>query len=305
MNKTLIWGLDKDYINNKEWIEENYQLTGYYDANASKLPKEGGLTKADLVDKINEFDKILVAADPPAIVRSLMEVYNIPIEKIDVLFYELLKKEGPEVTFFGETNEDAALLLLFNKLNLPIEDVRYLEIGTNDPVRHNNSFSLYRAGARGVLVDAFPTVGLLAQKVRPEDKFINCAVSDVSGENVVFYACESSAYSSLDEAHHKQYENQRPNEVKEISVPLIGINELIGMCDEKPNVILCDAEGFDEKIVMGIDYSKNDIAVVMLETDHSGPDGVDMVSFMKDEGFKLYASIKQNDIYYNTSYINN
>ena len=302
LKKTMVWGLDKDYVDNKDWIEKKYNIAGYYDTNVSKLPAVGGITKAELADRVNEFDKILVAADPPAIVRSLIDVYNVPIEKIDVLFYELLEKDGPEMVFYGENNEDAVLMLLFEKMGLAVKDIKYLEIGTNDPVRHNNSFSLYRMGARGVLVDAFPTVELLSKKVRPEDKFINCAVSDVSGDNVVFYACESSAYSSLDEEHHRQYENRRPNEVKEISVPLIGINELIDMCNEKPNVLLCDAEGFDEKIVKGVDYSKNNLAVIMLETDHVESEEANLGEFMKQKGFRLYASIKQNDIYYNTLY---
>ena len=300
--KTLIWGLDKDYYDNRGWIESNYNPTAYFDSNIYKLPSENGITKAELPYRINEFDKILISADPPAIIRELLDVYKVPVEKIDILFYELLKKERPEITLYGENNEDAVLLLLANKLNIPVNEIRYIEIGTNDPVRHNNTFALYEGGARGALVDAFPTVGILAKKVRPEDCFINCAVSDVSGENVVFYACESSAYSSLNEAHHKQYVEERPSEVDEILIPLVGINELIKRCDFKPNMLLCDAEGFDEKIVKGIDYDNTNFAIIMLETGCSDAEKAEMAHFLKNKGFKLFSSVKQNDIYYNIKY---
>ncbi|MBR1773115.1 MAG: hypothetical protein IJ749_04380 [Eubacterium sp.] len=294
--KTLVWGLDKDYYDNREWIESNFDDLYYYDANEKKLPLYNAIKKEDLDNTLSEFDCILVAADPPSIIDLLVNQYKISLSKIKVLFYEILKYNAEEIKFFGESNEDAVIMLLLSRLGISLKDARYLEIGTNDPVRHNNSFSLYQNGARGVLVDAFPMVGVLSQIIRPEDKFINCAVSDKSGENVVFYACESSAYSSLDEEHHKQYENQRLNRVREISVPMIGINELINMCGFVPNVLLCDAEGFDERIVRGIEDYVFDI--IMLETDHVDTDNDSLLNYMEEKGYKLFSRIKQNDIYY-------
>lgn len=296
--KVLVWGLDKDYRDNKEWIEKNYDVEGYYDSNESKIVMKKGIHKKDLQDRINEFDLILVAGDPPSIVGEIVDNYNVPIEKIRVLFYELLKDDEEEITFFGENSEDAVLLLLFEKLGLTMDKISYLEIGTNDPVRHNNSFLLSRLGARGVLVDPFPTVGELAKKVRQNDRFINCVVSDKSKGNVTFYACASSAFSSLNFEHHKQYEDKRLSNVREISVPMIGINELIDMCEVKPNVLLCDAEGEDEKIIRAIDYTKNQISVIMVETDHFDKGKESLYTFLKDKGYALFSRIKQNDIYY-------
>ena len=100
----------------------------------------------------------------------------------------------------------------------------------------------------------------------------------------------------MDEEHHKQYENQRLNRVREISVPMIGINELINMCGFVPNVLLCDAEGFDERIVRGIEDYVFDI--IMLETDHVDTDNDSLLNYMEEKGYKLFSRIKQNDIYY-------
>ena len=299
---TLIWGLGQDYLDNKAWIENNFDISAYYDSDEKKIPLQKGISKEQLRHSVNQFDTILVTGDPPSIVDDLIENYGVADSRIKILFYELLKHGDAERYFYGESLEDAVLQLLLIEMGIAIKDVIYLEIGTNEPVRHNNSFSLYEMGAHGYLVDALPVVGRLAKLIRPKDRFINCAVSDVSAEKQTFYSCESSSYSSLNFDFHKQYENKRLNGIKEITVPVVGINELIDMCNEKPNVLLCDAEGYDEKIIKGINYNNNEFDIIMLETDHlQGNQQIN--DFFKKQGYRLFAAVKQNEIYYNTKLI--
>ncbi|WP_408072055.1 hypothetical protein [Butyrivibrio sp. JL13D10] len=202
---TLVYGLNIDFHIYREWIEENYEVTGYYDADKTRMPEDKGINLDVNPELIHTFDMVLVCADPVSIVADLKEKFDFPISRIKILFYELLKSKHAIQQFNGSYSEDAVLMLLMLKIRKRITQLRYLEIGTNDPVRANNTFSFYEAGARGVLVDPLPIVGDLVNMIRPEDRYINAAISETSGDAVSFYACKSSTVSSLKEEHHEKW----------------------------------------------------------------------------------------------------
>ena len=146
---TLVYGLSKDYFENEEWIHKHYEITGCCDQDRSRLLPTIGVPKEELKDHLHEFETVLIAADPVSIVADLVDVFDVPLEKIEVLFYEMDKESQAKIQFYGNDSEDAALLLLFHQLGYEGKDVRYLEIGTNDPVRFNNTFNFYKKNTGG------------------------------------------------------------------------------------------------------------------------------------------------------------
>jgi len=60
--KTLVYGLNTDFRNHKEWIEQNYNVCGYYDADKSRIPDTSGIALELNPEMIHEFDIVLVAA---------------------------------------------------------------------------------------------------------------------------------------------------------------------------------------------------------------------------------------------------
>lgn len=175
--RTLVYGLGREYQEHKDWVAANFNVTGYCDQVVERLPACGAVRREELKEHLAAFDLVLVTADPVSIVADLIEEFGVPMEKIRVLYYELAQREMPLRTFYGENAEDAVLMLLVSELGLPLNGLSYLEIGTNDPVRFNNTYNLYRLGARGLLVDPLPTVGALIRMVRPADRFLHAAVS--------------------------------------------------------------------------------------------------------------------------------
>lgn len=294
---TLVYGINKDYHENINWIMEHYEVKGAFDQDQSRLPPEIGINKNDIAKKIHEFDTILVTADPVSIVDDLVDVFFVPLDKIDILYYEIDKDSSSVIRFYGNDNEDAALLLLIEKLGYSNKVIKYLEIGTNDPMRFNVTYNFYKQNGEGYIVDALPSVAYLAKMLRPRDKFIQAAVSDKSGEDITFYACKSSTVSSLHEKHHEKWNGQSHNSVKEIKVPLMGINELLGRMEYIPDLLVVDAEGEDEKIIRGIDYTKYRPAIIMVEANHMNCDYRELVRFMNDRDYFEYASLQQNVIF--------
>lgn len=296
---TLIYGINKDYYNNYNWIKANYEITGAYDQDESRLPDKIGIRSQDIKDVIGRFDTILVTADPVSIVHDLTNEYHVPIDKIEVLYYELDKQFKGNIHFWGADNDDAVLLLLTEQLGYGHKDVTYLEIGTNDPVRFNNTYNFYKKNTRGgVLVDALSIVGVLAKMSRPKDRFIHAAVSAKSGKDVFFYACKSSEISSLDKNFHHQGDGiSYNNTVSKIRVPNLGINNLLEQLGYLPDLLHVDAEGEDENILCAIDYEKYRIPIIMAETLNLDDNGARLHTFMDKKGYSIYTILKKNTIY--------
>jgi len=298
--RTLVYGLGREYQEHKAWVAENFNVTGYCDQVVERLPACGAVRREELKEHLAAFDLVLVTADPVSIVADLIEEFGVPMEKIRVLYYELAQREMPLRTFYGENAEDAVLMLLVSELGLPLNGLSYLEIGTNDPVRFNNTYNLYRLGARGLLVDPLPTVGELIRMVRPADRFLHAAVSGGGTDEPAqrtFYASKSSLVSSLSYEHHKAWDGITRNEVRAIPVDVLGINEVMEQMGSVPDLLLVDAEGEDEKIMRAFDYARFHPKVVMVEMDHLDTSRENMICFMDDHGYIVYTTIAYNTIF--------
>ena len=296
--RTLVYGLGKEYQENKDWVAAHFNVTGYCDQDVSRMPAKGAVRKEELKERLGDFDIVLVTADPVSIAADLLDEFGVPIEKIRVLYYELTQQETPLRTFYGENAEDAVLMVLCREMGLPFEGLSYLEIGPNDPVRFNNTYNLYRLGARGLLVDPLPAVGELIRMSRPEDRFLHAAVSAVGdGSQKLFFASKSSTVSSLSYEHHKAWDGLSHNEVREIPVAVLGINAVLERMGKTPDLLLVDAEGEDEKILSALDYARFHPKAIMVEMDHLDSSRAHMISFMREHGYMEYATIKYNTIF--------
>ena len=295
---TLVYGLAGDYEENKEWIASHFHVTGYCDQDESRLPAMGAVRKEELRDRLGEFDLVLVTADPVSIVEDLVAEFDVPEEKIRVLFHEIAAQETSLRSFYSENAEDAVIALLCHELAMSIKGLTYLEVGTNDPIRFNNTYSLYRAGARGLLVDPLPAVGRLAAMARPGDRFLHAAVSAKSAaEKATFYASKSSLVSSLSSAYHRAWDGIKDLKVYEISVDVVGINDLFARMEDAPDILLVDAEGEDEKIMRAINYTTWHPTIIMAETIHLDSGKLELVRFMEEQGYLEYASVGNNTIF--------
>lgn len=136
---------------------------------------------------------------------------------------------SPQIQLYGGHGEVIALQLLVSKLGLIPSAMKYIEIGTNDPIQGNNSYFLYAAGARGLLVDPMPIVADLVKIFRPEDRFLQVAVTDIAKQSTaIFYESNTLSSSSLHENFQKDFDPSEKRYVtKSYEVRLIGINELI------------------------------------------------------------------------------
>lgn len=295
--KIVIYGLGRAYEKKKESIEKHYGKTAivaHCDSNAEKVRQyEKGILPRELAEHIGEYDKVVITSyDILGIYNDLVDKLNIPTDKIECFLYEELPYKDAEITFYGEHLEDAVLFMLLKQMGQDFQKIRYLEIGTNNPVFGNNTFSLYKQGARGILIDPLPAVAFWANRIRAEDSFMSVAVKDIAkpGEKVIFYECNDPGLSSLLKTHYLKWDNMKLT--KELEVPVLGINDILKSLDFIPDILLVDAEGFDRKIVEAIDYTKYKPLIVVVEIcDMEHDEYKEFLDFMKRNGYIWYTTV--------------
>ena len=211
--------------------------------------------------------------------------------------YEHMNSGGaqPQVQFYGMNNEEAVLLYLLQLCGRSPGDITYLEIGTNDPVRNNNSYFFYEQGARGVLVDPLPAVGRMIELFRPEDRFVHTAVTDhAEHDTITFYESNMLATSSIHADFQEEFDDGADHTVKHsYTVPLIGVNELLATMDDTPDLLLIDAEGEDVTIAEGVDYEKYRPLIIMVEVDHGDEAG--LIQFLAARSYTWFTTISHTN----------
>ncbi len=297
MKRIVVYGLGKNYKRYRRAIEKRCQIVAHCDRNPEKIKEfTDGITVEALANNIANYDEIYVTASLLQVVPFLRNELHIPAEKIVAMETEPMAYGGgqgvsPCLQLYGGTKEAMVLQLLVRELGLTPSELKYIEIGTNDPVRGNNSYFLYAAGARGLLVDPMPVVAETAKIFRPEDRFLHAAVTDIEKKpTATFYESNTLSSSSLHENFQKDFApSEKRHITKSYEVRLIGINELIKEAGDCPDILLIDAEGEDDTIVRGIDYDKYRPKIIMVEIDHCDEEA--LVRFMMGKGYLWYTTV--------------
>lgn len=175
MERVVVYGLGRNYQENKAWIEKQYSVIGYCDKDENKLKAVSKpIVRAELGDWQNKVDKILVTLDRPwDIINDLQSNYGVDISKIELFVPKESIRKGvvfPEQLFFAPYNEDALILLAINKLGLNLRNVKYLEYGTENILAGSFSYYFYMMGSSGVVVGNMNKQLLdLGRVFRPKD----------------------------------------------------------------------------------------------------------------------------------------
>jgi len=99
-------------------------------------------------------------------------------EKIILFLFKLCSRFSRINLSFSSDGED----VLVNKLLSHLEKGVYIDIGSNDPVRHNNTYYFYLKGWRGVLIEPNKSYSRTSKLYRSRDIFLNYGVDAALGE---------------------------------------------------------------------------------------------------------------------------
>jgi glycosyltransferase involved in cell wall biosynthesis len=207
---------------------------------------------------------------------------------------------------YSQVGEDAIisfLLALYGK-----KQIKYLDIGTNDPVKFNNTYKFYLAGSYGVCVEANVAFIPSIKKMRPKDTIINVGVSTSGNCMADFYMFDSDAsgLNTLDKENAEWIDSQGVHKIERVTkIPLITINDLIkNNFSTYPDFLSIDIEGLDLAVLKTLDFTAYPIPIVCVETcgysaNHIHQKDRMVIDFMLTKNYEIYADTRINTIFVN------
>jgi FkbM family methyltransferase len=202
---------------------------------------------------------------------------------------------------YAETGEDLVLASIFE--HLKIDHPTYLDIGAWDPIHLSNTYLLYCAGSRGVLVEPNPAYGDKLRRARPGDVVLNVGIGVGGRTEADYYMFTNSPWNTFSkeqaEGLPKIYGDQigKPTVIK---MPLVPLNEVIGehFKGRPPDLLSIDVEGLDRQILETLDFGRYAPRVVCVETDSSvSEESAAISALMERHGYRLWGRTPHNAIF--------
>ncbi len=202
---------------------------------------------------------------------------------------------------FAQSGEDLIIARIFGRLG--ILSPSYFDIGTNDPIKSNNTYYFYKNGSRGLCIEADPEIFATIKNIRHKDICLNVGVGTGSETQADFYIMSASVLNTFCKETALRYSSYASHKIKKIiSIPLLSINRVAGDYFV-PDLISLDVEGLDFKILTSINFDMLRPKVFCIETlsyteDKSEKKMTSIIGFMLNQGYFIYA-----DTYINTIFV--
>jgi FkbM family methyltransferase len=211
---------------------------------------------------------------------------------------------------FAQAGEDRILEFLFGSMG--IKKINYIDIGANQPKSCNNTYLFYCKRGNGVLIEPDPALTKVLQNARPNDKVVQAAISDKSGEAEFFIFDESQISTLSKEEAAVRQQSGRYHLKETISIPLLTIEDIIVkyMNNQLPHLISLDVEGVDFDVLNAFDFEKYPVPVFIVETcsyseTHIKPKINTIIDLMLQRGYFVYADTYINNIFVNKNWFDN
>lgn len=180
------------------------------------------------------------------------------LKEFAIAFYRAFISPVKSRTSYSQCGEDMVLnYLLLDKKKSGF----YVDIGCHNPRRGSNTYSFYRKGWHGLLVDLDPEKIYACRMVRWRDKALIAAVSD-KNEPVTVYAPDHFSVLATIDPHSKREGFKALRTVTSQTLTQILDEAQAPLAFE----LLCiDAEGVDFAVLKGLDFQRYKPELVCIE----------------------------------------
>ena len=218
-----------------------------------------------------------------------------------ILSKSLQRLNPYQKTSYAQSGEDLIIDYIF--MILGISRFTYLDIGAHHPQKLSNTYLFYKKGQHGVCVEPNPMLLDRFKKSRPRDICLNAGVSDLEQESLEFYILSSDTLSTFSKQEAERYSNSPNKKIEQIlRIPVVGINDLMHYFDPFPNFVSLDTEGFELKILQGLNFARFRPQVFCVETLTYTDDKTEeklgsIITWMENQGYFVYADTYINSIF--------
>lgn len=205
----------------------------------------------------------------------LIDIYNL-------LYWRFIRRS------FSQKQEDLFIhRMLGNK-----EKGFYVDVGTNDPIRFNNTYRFYLRGWRGINIE--PNVSLFGKirRIRRNDINVNLGVG-TSKEKLRFYSFFPHTLSTFSKKEADEYVNQGFKIEQETDVKIATLLEIFRnniKNGEEIDFLSIDIEGNDLDALKSNDWIKYRPKIVCVELNtHSGnkEESQAIESYLNEVGYEI------------------
>jgi len=224
------------------------------------------------VSKIKELETKISKIEEIEEKLQKLEAIESKVDKIDETFKLEL---SPSSRFFdkksySQSGEDNIVAYILKYLAIDINTVKYLDLGANHAKEMNNTYYFYENGARGVLVEANPSLIPELHFYRYNDIVLNNLVSVSSDEEMEFYVLSGDGLSTPNKEQAEETCKINPAiTIKNVvRVTSITVNDIIEKYfgGKAPNFMSIDIEGYDLEIIKSIDLEKYRPLAIIVES---------------------------------------
>jgi FkbM family methyltransferase len=191
---------------------------------------------------------------------------------------------------YSQHGEDILIESLLPR-KLPPESI-YIEVGANQPTHLSNTYTFYRKGFRGVLVEPDRETVSLLRRFRPRDTVINI----LCGADARLKQFNASVISVFNSVHDVGKDQLLRSEYLP-QLPLDSITRALGI--GSVFLLSTDTEGYDKQVLFGAATTLDMTLFVCVEY-HGSDERADLVDFLRQRGFEVAAETKLNLILRNT-----
>ncbi len=203
---------------------------------------------------------------------------------------------------YSQSGEDLIIKFIFNALK--IKNPSYIDIGAHHPFHISNTALFYNSGSRGINIEPDPSLFKNFQKFRKDDINLNIGIGEEEKE-VDFYIISAPTLSTFSKKEAEKYSKEGNFIIKEVKK--VRVRKLQDVIDEVyesffPQFLNIDAEGVDELIIKSLNFEKNFPIVICIETisfstKGDGKKNEDIINFIIEKGYLLYADTYINSIF--------
>jgi FkbM family methyltransferase len=171
---------------------------------------------------------------------------------------------GPNERYFSQIYEDYILSYVFRDVAKGI----YVDVGAFDPDALSVTKHFHRRGWRGVNIEPNPDLLAAFQKARPDDVNLGVGISDTAGTLTFFkFDKRSSGLSTFDPSIAWRH-RQAGHVYNELTIPIVTLTDALdkaGTVKGPFELLNIDVEGFERKVLAGLDVAKYTPRVIALE----------------------------------------
>ena len=146
---------------------------------------------------------------------------------------------------------------------------KFLDIGCFHPIRHNNTYTMYKQGWHGINIDLNPLTIELFNFFRKKDININAAISDKEEIKALYFVDELNTQNTLEINHLsflKKQHNLKEDEISQQEIKTKRLDKILDYYNfTNIDFMNIDVEGHELNVLNSIDFSKYKINFICIE----------------------------------------